>query len=273
MSRTCCLLLLAVAFAAIALSSGRADPPAPLRDNVPVGRWTIDFGNGVNEACEVHKDGTTSVVEPLRSSAGKAEAKGGSIVLVFEDDRVERWTPVGARMVVEHWAASAQFPSGTPVLGIGELENVKGLKMSIRVDRERYQAGEPVTLEVVIKNAGAEEADLGMSATDLSSFDFVVNYVGGGMTQAGKMPLTKFGSKLLQEVPNSKNVQIRLKAGEQRSYHFALSRMVDLSLSGTYSVSLKRALPDQPRREGEGRNELVSNEVKLEITEPPTPSR
>jgi hypothetical protein len=88
---------------------------------LPVGRWKIEFANGVKEVCEVRQDGTASVTEPLRTSTGKAEVKGGSLVIVFQDDRVERWTPVGERMVVEHWYPGAQFPAGTPVLGIAEV--------------------------------------------------------------------------------------------------------------------------------------------------------
>ena len=33
----------------------------------------------------------------------------------------------------------------------------------------------------------------------MNSFDLVVRYVGGGMTQACRMPLTKFGANLLQD--------------------------------------------------------------------------
>jgi len=249
--------------------------------SLPVGRWSVEFTNGVKEVCDVRRNGTASVVEPLRSSTGNAEAKEGSVVLVFQDDRVERWTPVGSRMVVEHWAASVQFPAGTPVLGIGALTGVNGLQMSLRLERERYRADEPVILEVVINNSGDEEANLGMSASDRSSFDVVVCYVGGGMTQAERMPLTKFGTKLLQEADSAKNIPIRLKAGEQRSYRFALNRVVDLTLSGTYSVAVKRTIPGQPRHDGEGRpqsgprkrDELISKGISVEITEPATPSR
>jgi hypothetical protein len=85
------------------------------------GKWNVEFANGVKEMCEVRKDRTVSVVEPLRTSTGKAEVKDGSVVLVYQDDRVERWTPIGKRMVVEHWYPGAQFPSGTPVLGIAEV--------------------------------------------------------------------------------------------------------------------------------------------------------
>jgi hypothetical protein len=91
-------------------------PPVDL----PVGRWSVTFANGVEEMCEVRRDGTASVVEPRRASDGKTEVKDGSILIVYQDDRVERWTPVGARMVVEHWHPGAPFPSGTPVVGIAE---------------------------------------------------------------------------------------------------------------------------------------------------------
>jgi hypothetical protein len=61
-----------------------------------------------------------SVVEPLRTSGGKAAVKGCSVVIVFEDDRGERWTPVGQRLVVKHWFPGSQWPTATPVLGIAE---------------------------------------------------------------------------------------------------------------------------------------------------------
>jgi hypothetical protein len=43
--------------------------------------------------------------------------------------------------------------------------------------------------------------------------------------------------------------------------------MVDLTLSGTYSVVVKRSNPGHPR------HPLISNELTLEIAEPPTPGR
>jgi hypothetical protein len=84
------------------------------------GKWNIQFTNGVKEVCQIHKDRTASVAEPLRTSNGKVEVRDGSVVIVYQDDRVERWTPVGKRMVVEHWYPGARFPSGTPVLGIAD---------------------------------------------------------------------------------------------------------------------------------------------------------
>jgi hypothetical protein len=87
---------------------------------MPIGVWAVEFANAVRQKCEVHKDGTASVTEPLRSSAGKATVKGGAIVIVYEDDRVERWTLFGSRAIVEHWFPASQFPTGPPVLGIAD---------------------------------------------------------------------------------------------------------------------------------------------------------
>jgi hypothetical protein len=100
-------------------SAGNA--PAPER-GLPTGEWSVEFANGVVETCEIRKDGTASESEPNRKSNGKAVDKDGAIVITFDDDRTERWTPVGKRMVVEHWYPSSQYPCGKPVLGIGDRE-------------------------------------------------------------------------------------------------------------------------------------------------------
>ena len=97
-----------------------ADPPKA-DQALPVGKWSIEFSNGVVEKVEVKKDGTASVTEPNRSSDGKVTAVPGAFLFVCEDGRVERWTPVGRRMVVEHWASLDQMPSVPPVRGIADV--------------------------------------------------------------------------------------------------------------------------------------------------------
>jgi RNA polymerase sigma factor (sigma-70 family) len=87
---------------------------------LPVGRWNIERSNGEKEVCEIRKDGAASIAEGARKSDGKAAVKESVIIIVFRDDQVERWTPVGHKMVVEHWATAADYPSVRPVLGIGE---------------------------------------------------------------------------------------------------------------------------------------------------------
>ncbi|HUY92834.1 MAG TPA: hypothetical protein VMV10_29105 [Pirellulales bacterium] len=99
--------------------AGPAPPPAP-DAGLPLGKWSVEFADGSVEVCIVREDGTASVSEPQRSSAGKARMQDGSPVLVFDDDRTERWTAVGRRFVVEHWFPASRLPIATPVLGIAE---------------------------------------------------------------------------------------------------------------------------------------------------------
>lgn len=99
--------------------SGPTKPPAP-DASLPVGKWRIEFANGVVEVCVIREDGTAAVTEPERSSEGKAKMQDGSPVLVFDDDRSERWTAVGPRFVVQHWFPASQLPPAMPVLGIAE---------------------------------------------------------------------------------------------------------------------------------------------------------
>jgi hypothetical protein len=120
MSRCFVFLAAAVVLVVPLVSGGKPPEPPRPETTLPVGRWAVEFANGVKEVCEIGKDGSASVVEPARTSAGKAALKGGSVVIVYEDDRVERWTPVGKRLVVEHWFPASALPTVTPVLGIAE---------------------------------------------------------------------------------------------------------------------------------------------------------
>src|SRR6516165_4882670 len=112
------LLSAALALFEFALASA-GNAPA-LERALPAGEWSVEFANGVVETCEIRKDGTASESEPNRKSDGKAVDKDGALVITFGDDRTERWTRVGKRMVVEHWDPSSQYPCGKPVLGIAE---------------------------------------------------------------------------------------------------------------------------------------------------------
>ena len=122
MSRTLVVLVAGAALAFPLASGGQPlGPPPPSQTSPPVGRWAVEFANGVAEVCDIQKDGTASVVEPVRISGGKAVVNGSSVLIVFEGGRVQRWTPVGKRLVVEHWFPGSQFPTAAAgVFGIAE---------------------------------------------------------------------------------------------------------------------------------------------------------
>jgi hypothetical protein len=98
----------------------RNEPVSMSEAGLPIGRWNVEFTNGVTEKCVVCKEGIATVVEPRRTSGGKAAVDANSAVITFDDDRVERWTRVAERFVVQHWYPGSRFPNGTPVLGIAE---------------------------------------------------------------------------------------------------------------------------------------------------------
>jgi hypothetical protein len=102
-------------------SPGLKSEPVPMSEAcLPIGMWSVKFANGVTEKCVICKEGTATVVEPRRTSGGKAAVDSSSAVITFDDDRVERWTRVGKQFVVQHWYPGSRFPNGTPVLGIAE---------------------------------------------------------------------------------------------------------------------------------------------------------
>jgi hypothetical protein len=114
MSRTLILLVAGTALVFPRAAGGVSLP----RERVPVGKWRVQFTNGVVEVCVIRKDRTVSVVEPRRTSGGHISSQGSSWVIRCRDDRIERWTPDAKRFSVEHWFPASQFPRGRPVLGI-----------------------------------------------------------------------------------------------------------------------------------------------------------
>jgi hypothetical protein len=140
----------------------------PAETQLPVGRWNIAFANGVHQACEVDEDGTAFAVEPRRASPGKAEVKGQSVTMVFQDNRVERWTPVAQTMIVEHWCPAAQYPSGTPVLGIARLDERTGHARLTAWERDRVEEASPALVKHFI--ATLRQPFTATTAGELRSF-------------------------------------------------------------------------------------------------------
>jgi hypothetical protein len=74
----------------------------------------------VVEKCKFDARGNAEEKEPLRSGKGQAVQQNRSFVIKFDDDRLECWTLINGRAVVEHWYPASQFPEGPRVLGIAE---------------------------------------------------------------------------------------------------------------------------------------------------------
>lgn len=87
-----------------------------------VGHWKIEFTNGITQQYVIQDDQSVSVSSSnsKRSSRGRMEVTKNECRIAFEDDRAERWTRVGDRVIVEHWFPASKSPKVQPVLGIGE---------------------------------------------------------------------------------------------------------------------------------------------------------
>ena len=112
-----------VALASCVVAAKETGPTDSPTAGPPIGEWKVEFANGVTEVCDVFSfdgEGHATVEEPQRRSRGRVEVNGGAVVMTFNDDRVERWTPVGNRFVVEHWFPGSRRATVTPVFGIAE---------------------------------------------------------------------------------------------------------------------------------------------------------
>jgi hypothetical protein len=147
----------------------------------------------------------------------------------------------------------------------------QGLIIVAQTAKSTYASGESIKLDVIVRNSGDADASIGGSAFDLSSFRFVVLD-----PSSHAVPQTAFGKKLLA-VPTRvrKNVPLKIGAGWQRRYEFELNRMYDLTTPGMYSVTVKRVVVVNRRKEGAKHSTaqvllLASDPVALTITGPPS---
>jgi hypothetical protein len=118
MSRSVAILV-ALTIPLLSSAAPRLRTPDP---SLPIGKWRVAFENGVIERCEIRMDGSASVVEPLRSSPGKWTIKDESVVIISDDDRLERWTRVDGEWVVQHWCPVRAYPEGASVQGTAKRE-------------------------------------------------------------------------------------------------------------------------------------------------------
>jgi hypothetical protein len=117
------LTSLLFAFVHTPMREGTPLPPVVMNEaaaKLPAGKWRVEYANGVTEVCLVNKDGLAIVTDPVRI-VGKAAASGSAILMLFENGRAQRWTPVGNRFVVEHWFPGDKIPTtAAGTVGIAE---------------------------------------------------------------------------------------------------------------------------------------------------------
>jgi len=125
---------------------------------IPVGSWRVAFSNGVIQNCEILASGKTTVVQPRRTSEGTAVVKDGTIEILYQDDRLERWSLKGDDMVVEHWHPSSDMATAPAVTGVATRlvgatwnDGASSIKVGAKVRLIAYEdanyQGASITLE------------------------------------------------------------------------------------------------------------------------------
>jgi hypothetical protein len=86
------------------------------------GKWQMVKADGVLGTYEFRANGSVLWTQKGRQAIGRITAKGGSFLVVYPDDRTERLTPSGPRLIVEHWYPTSNYPAGFPAFAYAERQ-------------------------------------------------------------------------------------------------------------------------------------------------------
>jgi hypothetical protein len=84
------------------------------------GKWQMVKADGVLGTYEFRANGTVLWSQKARQAVGRVTARGGTFLVIYPDDRTERLTPSGPRLIVEHWYPSSNYPAGFPAFAYAE---------------------------------------------------------------------------------------------------------------------------------------------------------
>jgi hypothetical protein len=140
-------------------------------------------------------------------------------------------------------------------------ESTADYQLSAQAEKTRVHAGEPVVLQITIKNNSKREISYGAQSLERLFTIEVKNKKGE------TMPLTRYGKSLFVTQPGppppfSGLGGDSLKPGEAKTYRFLINRMYDMTVPDIYAIVAKRSFTDV--KDGET-IEVVSNQVKVEV--------
>ena len=128
---------------------------------------------------------------------------------------------------------------------------VRELEVSARFPADDLTVGRPIVLTVTLRNTtgsslrlgplGAEMAALGLSVTGPQR-QYLGALRGGGEPAASQVPMLAAGRDLLG-IPSADSPQVVLPPGGERAYRLVLTRLLDMTMIGNYTVQVTRLIP------------------------------
>lgn len=130
--------------------------------------------------------------------------------------------------------------------------------LNISLSRDVFPPGEPIWVRVVFENVSSTEQEYGAQSKD---FDYILYCVD---EQGGTVPPTLFGVRMAGNRGRGRYIRSVLGAGQQLINEILVSRHLDLSLVGKYSLRLTRDVFPNTAAHGPT---IASNVCLFEISE------
>ena len=118
---------------------------------------------------------------------------------------------------------------------------VQPVTMTAFLDKTVYQTGQPIVLEVDLKNTGTQEAVVGMTADQESQFHFLITEASGRV-----VPRTAIGDLCFTPLERvAANAPVKIQSGATRRCRFNLTDLYGLLRTGHYTLTVSRTLGDR----------------------------
>lgn len=134
-------------------------------------------------------------------------------------------------------------------------------QLSARSEKEMLKSDEPVVLKLNLMNAGRKSLFV-YETSDETDYKLSVKDETGE-----SVPLTEYGERLLSSAEELRRIKVEVKPGEERQGSIQVSKIYRMVAGNTYFITAKRQFF---RRNGRPA-EVVSNEVKIQVTDESAP--
>lgn len=141
-----------------------------------------------------------------------------------------------------------------------------GFQFSVRPKKAQFVLTEPMLVDLEIRNVTDHAVGFSERGFPYTEFDVVVKDARGQM-----LPLTRYG-KLVYHAPIPsfvyKNAVLELQPGGEAEYHFWINRVFDMTLPGTYYITIKRHVStSQNHFDEKSGYDIVSNTSPIKVVE------
>jgi hypothetical protein len=147
--------------------------------------------------------------------------------------------------------------------------------LSISTDKQTYEAGERIVLDVRFKNFARAEVLINSEFGPLAGEEFNVvivespHMLGAGadgipyVPPGGVVPLTLYGRRVLDTSGGSSGARGPMRPEREKSYTLDLTRLFDMSMDGKYRISMSRYVWGSRRTEPP--EKATSNTIELTV--------